>query len=208
MTRTSTSHPLIIGTVSVGGSGGAIGITFAPGKYQEAAMTGSWARDLDQDLGSIVHWGARHLVTLIEPWEFEELCISDLPQRAEDRGLTWHGLPITDGAAPDRRLLEKWQSLGPLLTADLLAGAKVVVHCKGGLGRAGTVAAMLLLQTGAATDAADAVLQVRRARPGAIETEQQENFLESWAEKFPDRRSLADHGSIGIEDGGEEDGLQ
>ncbi len=208
MTRTSTSHPLVIGTVSVGGGGGAIGITFAPGKYQEAAMTGSWARDLDQDLGSIVHWGARHLVTLIEPWEFEELRISDLPQRAEDRGLAWHGLPITDGAAPDGRLLGKWQSLGPLLTTDLLAGAKVVVHCKGGLGRAGTVAAMLLLQTGAATDAADAISEVRRARPGAIETEQQEDFVKSWAEKFPDRRSLADHDSIGIEDGGEEDGLQ
>ncbi|MBH1856248.1 cyclin-dependent kinase inhibitor 3 family protein [Stenotrophomonas maltophilia] len=184
MTRTSTSHPLVIATLSVGGNGGEIGITFAPGKYQEAAMTGSWARDLDQDLGSIVNWGARHLVTLIEPWEFEELRISDLPQRAEDRGLVWHGLPITDGAAPDERLLERWQSLGPRLTTDLLAGAKVIVHCKGGLGRAGTVAAMLLLQAGAVSGAADAISKVRRARPGAIETEQQEDFVKSWARSY------------------------
>lgn len=208
MTRTSTSHPLVIGKLSVGGSGGAIGITFAPGKYQEAAMTGSWARDLEQDLGSIVNWGARHLVTLIEPWEFEELRISDLPQRAKDCGLAWHGLPITDGAAPDGRLLEQWQSLGSRLTTDLLAGAKVVVHCKGGLGRAGTVAAMLLLQTGTAIDATDAISKVRRARPGAIETQQQEDFVRSWAQNLPACRSLVDHGPTEIEDRGEEDGLQ
>ena len=100
MSRTSNSHPLQIATLPIGVNGGAIGVTFAPGKYQDVAMTGSWARDLDIDLASIVAWGAQHLITLIEPWEFEELRITSLAERAKAHGLMWHGLPIKDGAAP------------------------------------------------------------------------------------------------------------
>lgn len=80
-------------------------------------------------------------------------------------------------------MLEPWQSLGPKLTGSLLAGEKVIVHCKGGLGRAGTVASMLLLQAGGAVDGSDAISQVRAARPGAVETEEQENFVREWADR-------------------------
>jgi len=50
MMRTSASHPLLIAELPVGAHGGGIGVTFAPGKYQEVAMTGAWARDLDVDV--------------------------------------------------------------------------------------------------------------------------------------------------------------
>lgn len=179
--RTSDTDPLRIGAISIGRQGGAVGVTFAPGKYQETAMTGAWARDLDLDLSAMRNWGARRLVTLIEPSEFHELRIPSLPERATHYGLAWHGLPIKDGAAPDRRLLDPWAALGPMFSRELLEGAKIVVHCKGGLGRAGTVASMLLLQSGAATDAEDAMSKVRVARPGAIETPEQEAFIRAWA---------------------------
>jgi len=181
MIRTSMTHPLRIAELPVGDRGGAIGVTFAPGKHQEAAMTGAWARDLDCDLAAIRAWGARHLITLIEPWEFDELRIPSLPERAQAHGLTWYGLPITDGAAPDARLLEQWVEIGPALATSLLVGERVVVHCKGGLGRAGTVASMLLLDAQAVTTADEAMSRVRAARPGAIETMAQEIFLQEWA---------------------------
>jgi Predicted protein-tyrosine phosphatase len=182
MERTSLSHPLRIAELSVGTQGGAIGVTFAPGKHQAQAMTGRWARDLDTDLQAIGHWGAKHLLTLIEPWEFEELKIEALPKRALAHGLLWHGLPIVDGHAPDQRLLTPWKTLGPSLVQRLHAGERVVVHCKGGLGRAGTVAAMLLLDSGAAASPAEAIARVRHVRPGAVETREQEQFLHarSW----------------------------
>lgn len=181
MTRTSLSHPLIIAEVQVGTKGGAVGVTFAPGKTQEFAMTGSWARDLNLDLASVKAWGASRLLSLLEPWEFEELQIPALPEAAQSHGITWTGLPITDGAAPDERLLSQWPALSKLLTQELLDGARVVVHCKGGLGRAGTVASMLLLETGTVDDASEAMRVVRAVRPGAIETPEQEAFLHRWA---------------------------
>ncbi len=144
-------------------------------------MTGSWARDLDVDLASIAEWGAQHLITLIEPWEFEELRITSLAERARAHGLMWYGLPITDGAAPDARLLGPWRSLGPQFAAKLLSGTRIVVHCKGGLGRAGTVASMLLIETGFASDGIDAIAKVRSVRPGAVETAEQEEFILNWS---------------------------
>ncbi|MCF3476675.1 cyclin-dependent kinase inhibitor 3 family protein [Stenotrophomonas maltophilia] len=183
MGRTSQSHPLVIATLPVGHNGGAVGVTFAPGKFQQNAMTGSWARDLDEDLAAIRNWGASHLITLLEPWEFEELRVQELPKRAAQHGLEWHSLPITDGDAPDARFLEPWARLGPTLCSLLLAGGRVVVHCKGGLGRAGTVASLLLLDTDTFGDAESVIEAVRASRPGAVETQIQEAFIDNWARR-------------------------
>ncbi|AWH33941.1 cyclin-dependent kinase inhibitor 3 family protein [Stenotrophomonas sp. SAU14A_NAIMI4_8] len=184
MIKTSQSHPLQIAELPIGNNGGAVGITFAPGKQQANARTGSWNRDIDTDLATICSWGASHLVSLIEPWEFEELQISELPNRATLFGLQWHGLPIADGAAPDAGFLLAWSTLGPSLSKALLGGKKVVIHCKGGLGRAGTVACMLLIDSGAITTQNDVIREVRRVRPGALETLEQENFVLNWGTKF------------------------
>lgn len=180
MARTSLTHPLLIAELAVGTKGGAVGVTFAPGKIQQEALTGAWARDLDIDLEAICAWGARYLISLLEPREFEELRIGELPKRAGACGLLWHGLPITDGAVPDHRFLEPWAKLGPALSHALLGGERVVVHCKGGLGRAGTVACLLLLDTGAAASAEEAMRLVRTARPNAIENPAQEEFIRTW----------------------------
>ena len=52
----------------------------------------------------------------------------------------------------------------------------VVFHCRGGLGRAGTFAALALRRLGLTPKAAMA--QVRSVRPGAIENSIQEAFVE------------------------------
>ena len=54
-------------------------------------------------------------------------------------------------------------------------GAKVVVHCKGGLGRAGTVAALLLLCLG--LPASMAIAMVRKTRSVDCINPLQEEFL-------------------------------
>jgi protein-tyrosine phosphatase len=176
VTRTSQTHPLRIGTLPLR-SGGKIGVTFCPGKKQAAAMTGRWERDLDTDFAVIHAWGATHLVTLVETWELTELDVCDLPQRAAMFGVVWHHAPIRDGGIPDERFDIAWKNMLPQLRDALDRGEGVVVHCKGGLGRAGTVASLLLgtYEKGLSADAIMAL--VREVRPNAVETVVQEQYL-------------------------------
>lgn len=173
--RTSNSHPLPIAEVMAGDAGGRIGITFCPGKCGPSLYDYRWERDLAADLDVIEHWGARAIVTLIEAHELELLQVPDLGAQVVARGIAWHHLPIPDVQAPDERFATGWQRSGPALLDWLIAGQRVLVHCRGGFGRAGTVAAQLLVELGATPQ--DAIRRVRAARPGAIETAEQERYV-------------------------------
>ena len=173
--RTSASHPLQIAEIPLA-EGGVIGVTFCPGKQQVQAMTGPWARDLQADVTRIKTWGAAAVVTLTTIDELVELSVPGLGDCVSDAGLTWYHLPIPDMAAPDARWDDRWQALAPEIHRSLYVGGRVVVHCKGGLGRAGTVAARLLIDRGIPPVAA--IAQIRQARPGAIESHAQERYLE------------------------------
>ncbi|MDZ7753015.1 MAG: cyclin-dependent kinase inhibitor 3 family protein [Gammaproteobacteria bacterium] len=172
--RTSATHPLEIATLELP-AGGRLGLTFCPGKHDRHAMSGPWERDLDTDLAAIVVWGATTLVTLMETPELIYLRVADLGTRAKAHGLTWHQLPIRDASIPDEPFERSWPSVGAELRRRLLAGEGVVIHCRGGLGRTGLVAAKLLIELG--EDPAAALRRVRTARPGAVENAAQEAYL-------------------------------
>jgi ADP-ribosyl-[dinitrogen reductase] hydrolase len=181
--RTSLTHPLEIAAVAAPGAKGAIGITFCPGKKQSNALSGAWDRDLGLDLDAIKAWGASTLITLIEPQEIKALKVQGLGQEVIARGMDWLHWPITDVRVPDHRFEVAWERDGRHLIAAIRNGSRVLVHCKGGLGRAGTIAALMLVELG--MDAGHAIRAVRAARPGAIETRAQEEFVAGRAWQTP-----------------------
>lgn len=172
-TKTSTSHPIQIAEVPAGR--GTIGITFCPGKQQRSAFSGQWNRDLAIDLDAIHDWGAAAVVTLVEDHELASLKVDQLGAEVQARHMDWHHLPIPDVSAPCARFEVQWQQHGAGLRSLLRHGFKVLVHCKGGLGRAGTISARLLAELGTAP--VEAIAMVRAVRPGAIETEAQSHHV-------------------------------
>jgi len=175
MIRTSFSHPLEFGFVNA--LNGRIGMCSCPGIIEPDSASNSWQRDLDLDLNAIVRTGARAVVTLVEAHEMVKFRIPEerLQAACSLRELQWHWLPIRDMSAPDSRFTDRFNALEKTLTDRLEAGETIVIHCRAGLGRTGTVAALLLTRTG--VPLSTAVDQVRRARPGAIETAEQEQWL-------------------------------
>ena len=169
--RTSHTHPLQIAEVRAAPAQGRIGITFCPGKHDRSAHTGAWARDLAVDLDAIAAWGARLVLTLVEPHELAALQVPQLGAEVQRRGMAWRHLPIADYSVPTPDFEAQWSVHGPEIRALLRGGGDVLVHCKGGLGRAGMIAARLLAELGMPPD--EAIRTVRRARKGAIETPSQ-----------------------------------
>ena len=84
------------------------------------------------------------------------------------RGMAWLHLPIVDVDIPRAPFVAAWVTAGPRLHGWLREGRRILLHCKGGLGRTGTIAATLLIEQGTAPAAA--ILAVRAARDGTIET--------------------------------------
>jgi ADP-ribosyl-[dinitrogen reductase] hydrolase len=82
--------------------------------------------------------------------------------------MRWFHLPIEDVAIPTPQWECAWISASTELHQILDLDGRVLVHCKGGFGRAGLVAARLLFERGVSTD--EAIARLRRIRPGAIET--------------------------------------
>jgi ADP-ribosyl-[dinitrogen reductase] hydrolase len=175
MKRTSLTHPLQIAVVSAGVKFGRVGITFCPGKYDPYGMSGEWDRDLALDLDAVRDWGAAAVVTLLEPRELTLLRVERLGEEVLRRNMLWFHLPIVDVSIPDERFGQQWEVAGEELRSILRRGLDVLVHCRGGLGRAGTIAVRLLIDLG--MDPANAITSVRAVRPGAIETCEQERFV-------------------------------
>lgn len=146
-----------------------------PWKKDPSSIGGAWDRDLRTDIEAIQEWGASSVLTLIEPHEFDLLSVRGLPDAVRAAGLVWLHAPIPDVSVPGPAFRAAWRTIGPRLLDDLKEGRSVVVHCRGGLGRAGMVAAMLLVMMG--EDAPIAVERVRSVRPGAIETREQEAYV-------------------------------
>ena len=175
MIKTSETDPIRVAELDLGAGRGKIGVTFAPGKNDGRSFGGSWARDLDKDLDAIAAWGAKAVVTLLEPQELRSLAIERLGPEVERRGIMWVHMPIPDVSTPGPEFEAKWPEVSRQLRSRLDAGENVLVHCRGGLGRAGMIAARLLVET--AVDPEDAMERVRAVRPGAIETRAQAQWV-------------------------------
>jgi ADP-ribosyl-[dinitrogen reductase] hydrolase len=173
--KTSLTHPIKVAAISAGPLLGRVGITFCPGKYDPDAMGGFWDRDLSIDLDAIEIWGAAAVVTLIEEHELVVLRVESIGEEVRHRGMAWFHLPIKDVSTPDKDFERQWVTAGDQLRSLLRSGRDVLVHCRGGLGRAGMIGARLLIELG--MEPHSAIHTVRAVRPGAIETPEQEKYV-------------------------------
>lgn len=178
LVRTSVTDPITVAQLS--GTElplpGRVGMTLAPGKTG-SGVHGWWARDLRADVDRLVDtYRTAQVVSLVEDHELHLLGIPDLVAAFEARGVAVRRIPFEDGGIPTYE--QAMEAVG--LVLDVASrGENVVIHCRGGLGRTGLVAACALVFNG--TDATRAVRAVRAVRPGAIENVHQERFVYDFA---------------------------
>ena len=120
----------------------------------------------------------RSLVSLVEVHEFDQFIpYPKFEEKIGKRNFSWFFHPLKDMTAPDEIFRERFFETQSHLLENLRSGKKIAIHCKGGLGRSGTIAALLLRHLGFSAE--KSIELVRKSRPGAIETKEQEIFIQS-----------------------------
>ena len=173
---TSASHPLRIDWLDAPAR---VGMTLAPGVRATSSAGFRWERDLDADLDVIRESGATALVTLLEDHEFALYGIEALVPKAQARRLEVLRLPIRDVSVPDD--LATVERLLAEVAVHEARGGRLVIHCRGGLGRTGTIAGCYLVRNGVSPADALAMLQRVRQTRDCPQTTEQRAFIERYA---------------------------
>ncbi len=157
---------------------GRLGLTLLPGK-QCPGTVGLWRRDLDQDLDRLRAMDVTCMVCLVPDEELALCRVHGYPQAARARGMGWIAGPFADGGVPSD--VAQTTDFCRDLAARIRDGERLVVHCRGGLGRAGLIGACVMLASGRCRSAEEAITWVRACRPGTVENRLQEAYIEQVA---------------------------
>jgi len=87
-------------------------------------------------------------------------------------GIEYLHLPIADFHPPT---IEQISQFVEFAHARIMAGTAVLAHCYAGIGRTGTLIACYLVARG--QDPREAIATLRQARPGSVETYEQEDSV-------------------------------
>jgi protein-tyrosine phosphatase/nicotinamidase-related amidase len=146
---------------------GKIGLTILPGRLDRK-------RKLSEDLSVIRENGIKNVVCLLTENEFSDYGVPALKSEYRKNGFDVYYYKILDQAAGTA---SEMMSAIDWVKAKTDAGENVLVHCVGGLGRSGMLAACFHKKYSGlpAQEAIDLVRKCRGQR--AIETEVQEDFV-------------------------------
>ena len=114
------------------------------------------------------------ILSLTPEDELARLHAADLPDWCAAAGIPRLAFPVEDFQTPPEGA--DWAAISAPATAVLKDGGRVLVHCRGGLGRSGMVALRLMIEAG--EDPQAALRRLRAARPGAVETAAQEGWAQ------------------------------
>lgn len=173
--KTSHSHPIDVDWFSQNVVlRGKLGMTFAPGKRHENGMTGVHRRDMQKDLTRLREEYSTHLlVTLMEREEMHKYGMESLFQELSAYAIRSLWFPIRDMSIPTS--LDHTQRCVEKILGSLENKEHVVIHCRGGHGRTGLIAACVLVEFGLTPK--EAIRATRTARSGTIHNTSQEDFV-------------------------------
>ncbi len=140
------------------------------GKLAGSAQPGGQGPQAE-DLRFLQSQGIRAVVTLCH-----QPCQSELLTKYN---LMYKHLPVADFEAPSLDLIDRATGY---IERRLAHNQPVLVHCRAGYGRTGTILACYLVRRG--MPVSQALADVRRARPGSVEVKSQERAVMAYFRKL------------------------
>jgi len=148
-----------------------LGVSQFPGKnLQNIFDLSSFLKDLQ----IIKKQKVKIVVSLLPDNEKNKLGLDDLIWSKEE--VEYIQFPINDFSLPPKKKFNELKKLISFIKETFMLSKHVLIHCNGGKGRSGMIAALVLK----AMKEKDPIKKVREKVIGAIETEEQEIFVKDW----------------------------
>ncbi|GLZ87421.1 protein-tyrosine-phosphatase [Metapseudomonas resinovorans] len=158
------SHPYDV--LSIPGRQGKLIFTPCPGTKDTT---------LDEALVTLQQAGASAVITLMPSSELAANGAEAIAQQCQRLGLDWFQLPVADEQVPLDDFDQAWGQSKQQILSLLGGGKHLAIHCKGGSGRTGLIAARILIEAG--VPRTDAIAQVQALRPKAIQHPAHVNWI-------------------------------
>jgi protein-tyrosine phosphatase len=119
--------------------------------------------------------GADAVISMTRSDEVARLEVAALPEVIARAGMCWFHLPVEDDAAPGPAFEQAWAANRDALMSLVSRHRGIAIHCRGGSGRTGLMAALILREMG--IDGARADTLVKGLRPKALTLPAHTNYL-------------------------------
>jgi len=135
---------------------------------------------LEDEIKGLKNLGYDLVVSFLERFEEIELELTDERNFCEQNGIEFISFPIADRSVPDYK---DFYDLISNVYPKIINGKKTILHCRGGIGRAGITATSILIRHG--ISGIDAFHEVSEARGLQVpDTEEQKLWVLDNEEKY------------------------
>ncbi|MGF1739145.1 dual specificity protein phosphatase family protein [Photobacterium satsumensis] len=133
---------------------------------------------LHDSLVQLKEAGAAAVLTALEPEDLPEGGLEALAEECRGLGMRWFHLPIEDDCAPGAQFDANFPEANKAAQAMLDNGDAIAVHCMGGSGRTGLIAARIMLSRGA--ELSSTIEKIQALRPGAFQRQPHIDYIQQY----------------------------
>ncbi len=137
------------------------------GKLIFTPCPGTKDSSLVDSLATLKQAGASAVISLMPASELATNGAEDIGKQCQAQDMAWFHLPVADEQVPLEDFGQGWKASKQSILERLNAGQDIAIHCKGGSGRTGLIAARIMVESG--IPRADAIALVQALRPKAIQ---------------------------------------
>lgn len=137
------------------------------GKLIFTPCPGTKDSSLVDSLATLKQAGASAVISLMPASELAANGAEDIGKQCQVQDMAWFHLPVADEQVPLEDFGQGWKASKQSILERLNAGQDIAIHCKGGSGRTGLIAARIMVEAG--IPRADAIALVQALRPKAIQ---------------------------------------
>jgi len=144
-------------------------------KFIFTPCPGTKDTSIQQAFDDLIRAGADAVITVLPNSELERLSLRTFCEKAAAQPFKWFQLPIEDDSEPDQRFETAWLEAKDALIDLVRSNKTIAIHCRGGSGRTGLMAAILLLESGESWDTVKPLIQ--SIRPKALTLDPHLSYL-------------------------------